>query len=59
MCNKWYICLQLSRSNETQVTLTEVGQEFDGTVSCEVTTANYQSKVNVIKLQVICKYLPE
>lgn len=51
---------QMSKSNKTHVTLTDVGYELDGNVSCEVapdTRSGKPSKLrsHTVTLQVICE----
>lgn len=52
-----YIFLQLNRSNETQVTLQEVGYELNGKIKCEVTIDHIYKVISAEhNLSVICKY---
>lgn len=55
--NEWFICLQLSVSNERVVVLRKVGFNLSGNFSCEVTVEapSFSTATVYQQMQVVCK----
>jgi hypothetical protein len=55
--NEWFICLQLSLSNDRVVVLRKVGFNLSGNFSCEVTVEapSFSTATVYQQMQVVCK----